>query len=150
ALNPLICEGQLHGGLAQGIGQALLEEVVYDPAGQLVSGSLGDYALPRADDLPPFTAALDEVPCRTNPLGVKGIGEVGAVGAPPAVVAAVLDALRPLGVDHLDMPLRASAVWARLRRAPGDAPGDAPGRPPAGLRGRVPAAACGAAAGLIP
>jgi carbon-monoxide dehydrogenase large subunit len=118
ALNPLICEGQLHGGLAQGIGQAVLEHVVYErESGQLLSSTFADYAMPRADDLPAFTVALDEVPCRTNPLGVKGIGEVGAVGAPPTVINAVLDALRPLGVDALDMPATPARVRDAIRRA---------------------------------
>lgn len=118
ALNPLICEGQIHGGLAQGIGQAVLERLAYDgQSGQLLSATFSDYAMPRSDDLPPFTVALAEIPCRTNPLGVKGLGELGCVGAPPAVVSAALDALRPRGVDHLDMPLSGSRVWRRLARA---------------------------------
>ena len=118
ALNPLICEGQLHGGLAQGIGQALFEHVAYDGAsGQLLSGTLTDYCLPRGDDIPAFSVALAEIPCRTNPLGVKGLGEVGSVGAPPTVIHAILDALRPLGVDHLDMPATPSRILEALRRA---------------------------------
>jgi aerobic carbon-monoxide dehydrogenase large subunit len=118
ALNPLICEGQLHGGLAQGIGQALFEHVVYDRAsGQLLSGTFTDYCMPRGDDLPAFSVALAEVPCRTNPLGVKGLGEVGSVGAPPTVIHAILDALRPLGVDHLDMPATSSRIRLALERA---------------------------------
>jgi len=118
ALNPMICEGQLHGGLAQGIGQALWEHVVYDrQSGQLLSGTFGDYCMPRADDLSPFTVALEEVPCTTNPLGVKGLGEVGSVGAPPAVVNAILDALRPLGVDHLDMPATPARIRERVQQA---------------------------------
>jgi carbon-monoxide dehydrogenase large subunit len=114
ALNPLICEGQLHGGLAQGIGQALAEHVVYDRAsGQLLSSTFAEYGMPRGDDLPSFTVALAEIPCTTNPLGVKGLGEVGSVGAPPAVIHAILDALRPLGVEAIDMP----AIPARIREA---------------------------------
>jgi carbon-monoxide dehydrogenase large subunit len=117
-LNPLICEGQLHGGLAQGIGQVVCEQVAYDrESGQLLSSTFTEYCMPRADDIPPFTVGLVEVPCRTNPLGVKGLGEVGAVGAPPAVVHAVLDALRPLGVDHIDMPLTPARVLEAIRRA---------------------------------
>ena len=120
ALNPLICEGQLHGGLAQGIGQALWEQVAYDrESGQLLSGSFGEYCMPRADDLSAFTVALEEIPCATNPLGVKGIGEVGAVGAPPVVMNAVLDALRPLGVAHLDMPATPARVREAVERAAG-------------------------------
>jgi carbon-monoxide dehydrogenase large subunit len=112
ALNPMICEGQLHGGLAQGLGQARFEHVVYDRAsGQLLSGTFTDYCMPRSDDLPPFTVALAEIPCTTNPLGVKGLGEVGSVGAPPALIHAVLDALRAGGVDHLDMPATPARVW---------------------------------------
>jgi carbon-monoxide dehydrogenase large subunit len=116
-VNPLIVHGQTHGGVAQGIGQALAEHGRYDPAtGQLLTGSLADYALPRADDLPPFEVLTDETsPCTTNPLGAKGAGEGGAIGAPPAVVSAVLDALAPLGVEHLDMPVTAETVWRALR-----------------------------------
>jgi carbon-monoxide dehydrogenase large subunit len=118
ALNPLICEGQLHGGLAQGIGQAILEEVAYDrQSGQLLSGTFAEYAMPRADDLPAFTVALAEVPCRTNPLGVKGIGEVGSVGAPPTVMNAIVDALRPLGVEHVDMPATPARIRDAVQRA---------------------------------
>ncbi len=116
-LNPLIVEGQLHGGIAQGVGQALLERVVYDPAsGQLLSGSFMDFALPRADDLPAFTTAFNVVPAADNPLGVKGIGEGPTTGSPPAVVNAVLDALAADGVTALDMPLTPERVWRALRR----------------------------------
>src|SRR3546814_3202861 len=90
----MIVDGQLHGGIAQGVGQALLEGCVYDPgSGQLLTGSFLDYAMPRADDLPALTIRRQEVPCTTNPLGVKGCGEAGAIGAPPAVINAILDAL---------------------------------------------------------
>jgi carbon-monoxide dehydrogenase large subunit len=117
-VNPLICEGQVQGGLAQGIGQALLEQVAYDrESGQLVSSTFGEYCMPRADDLPDFRMDFHEVPCRTNPLGVKGVGEAGSVGAPPTVINAILDALRPLGVDHLDMPATPARVWESVRRA---------------------------------
>jgi carbon-monoxide dehydrogenase large subunit len=116
-LNPLIVEGQLHGGIAQGIGQALLERVVYDPAsGQLLSGSFMDFALPRADDLPMLTTRLNPVIADDNPLGVKGIGEGPTTGSPPAVVNAVLDALAADGVTALDMPLTPERVWRALRR----------------------------------
>ena len=118
-VNAPIVHGQTHGGLAQGIGQAMLEEIRYDPeSGQLLTGSLMDYALPRADDLPGFKTVLDEEEATaTNLLGVKGAGESGAVGAPPAVTAAVLDALRPHRVEHLDMPLTPERVWRALRDA---------------------------------
>lgn len=118
AINPLICKGQVHGGVAQGIGQALLEHVLYDrDSGQLISGSFGDYAMPRADDLPELQTGSHDVPCKTNPLGVKGIGEGGAIGAPPAVIEAVLDALRPLGVKSIDMPATPHRVWAAIQQA---------------------------------
>ena len=117
-INPLICEGQIHGGLAQGIGQALYEQVVYDrESGQLVSSTFGEYCMPRADDLPPFAMDFHEVPCTTNPLGVKGVGEAGSVGAPPTVINAILEALRPLGVEHIDMPATPARVWESVRQA---------------------------------
>ena len=117
-LNPLIVRGQIHGGVAQGIGQALLEHAIYDrQSGQLVSGSFMDYAMPRADNMPEFDTTLEEVPCKTNPLGVKGIGESGTIGAPPTVINAVIDALRPLGVDHIDMPATPARVWQTIARA---------------------------------
>ena len=118
-VNPLLLEGQVQGGLAQGIGQALAERAVYDPAGgQLLSGSFMDYALPRAADLPPFDLQFLGEPTGANPLGVKGAGQAGAIASPPAVVAAVLDALRPLGVTHLDMPLTPERVWRAIHAAP--------------------------------
>jgi carbon-monoxide dehydrogenase large subunit len=119
-VNPMIVEGQVHGGVAQGLGQAAMERVVHDPeTGQILSGSLADYALPRADDLPAFTTGYNAHPTATNPLGVKGCGEVGAIGAPAAYVNAVLDALADLGVQHLDMPLTSETVWRAMheRRA---------------------------------
>ena len=117
-INPLICEGQIHGGIAQGLGQALCELIAYDPdTGQLLSGSFQDYAMPRAEHIPTIESELAEIPARTNPLGIKGIGESGTIGAPPAIVNAVLDALRPLGVDHIDMPLTPSRVWNAIRSA---------------------------------
>ncbi|MDE0386876.1 MAG: xanthine dehydrogenase family protein molybdopterin-binding subunit [Defluviicoccus sp.] len=119
AINPMIVEGQIHGGLAQGIGQAMLEDVVYDAAsGQPLSGSFMDYAMPRADDLPSFVSELDESqPCTHNPLGAKGCGESGSIGAPAALVAAVLDALAPLGVGDIDMPLTPERVWRAMAGA---------------------------------
>lgn len=117
-INPLLTEGQVHGGVAQGIGQALLEGCVYDEtSGQLLTGSFMDYCMPRADDLPVVEFALNEVPCANNPLGVKGCGEAGAIGAPPAVINAVIDALSPLGVRHIDMPATAERVWRAIREA---------------------------------
>ncbi|RUT28886.1 xanthine dehydrogenase family protein molybdopterin-binding subunit [Arsenicitalea aurantiaca] len=117
-INPMIVEGQVHGGLAQGIGQALLEHIVYDPdSGQLVTGTFNDYCMPRADNLGPLAMAHHNVPCLTNPIGVKGCGESGAIGAPPAIMNAILDALRPLGVAHLDMPATPSRVWAAIAAA---------------------------------
>jgi aerobic carbon-monoxide dehydrogenase large subunit len=119
-LNPLIVKGQIHGGVVQGVGQALLEHQVYDRgSGQLLSGSFMDYGMPRADLMPEIGTTLEEVPCRTNPLGVKGIGESGTIGAPPTVINALLDALRPLGVEHIDMPATPSRVWEAIARAGG-------------------------------
>ncbi|WP_422011478.1 xanthine dehydrogenase family protein molybdopterin-binding subunit [Reyranella sp.] len=117
-INPMLTEGQVQGGLAQGIGQALLEHTVYDPqSGQLLSGSLMDYALPRATDLPFFDIELVERPTDANPLGVKGSGQAGCIGAPQTVMAAVLDALRPAGVERLEMPATPSRVWEALQAA---------------------------------
>ena len=114
-LNPMLAEGQVHGGLGQGIGQALLEDCVLDPeSGQLLSGSLLDYCLPRADDLPSFAVSFDEIPCTTNALGVKGVGEAGVTGALPAVVNAVVDALSEYGLRHIDMPLNPERVWRAI------------------------------------
>jgi carbon-monoxide dehydrogenase large subunit len=117
-INPLLLRGQVHGGIAQGVGQAMLERTVYDPeSGQLLTGNLTDYALPHADTLPALEFSYNVVPCRTNPLGVKGAGEAGAIGAPPALVNAVVDALGELGIDHLDMPLTPERLWRAIRAA---------------------------------
>ena len=117
-INPMIVEGQVHGGLAQGIGQALLENCVYDrESGQLLTGSYMDYAMPRADDLPNFKIGHVCTPCTTNPLGTKGCGEAGAIGSPPAVMNAVLDALAPLGVKDMDMPASPHRVWKAIQEA---------------------------------
>jgi carbon-monoxide dehydrogenase large subunit len=117
-INPLLVHGQAHGGIAQGAGQALMERVVYDrETGQLLSGSLMDYALPRASDLPALTVDTHEVLCRTNPIGVKGAGEGGATGAPPAVINALLDALAEAGVSHIDMPATPETIWRALGAA---------------------------------
>lgn len=115
-LNRELAEAQLHGGLAQGIGQALFEETVYDSTGQPLSASLMDYALPLAKELPAFTSDFVETPSPTNPLGAKGVGESGTIGAPPAVVNAVLNALEPLGITHIDMPLRRERVWELIQQ----------------------------------
>jgi carbon-monoxide dehydrogenase large subunit len=117
-INPLLATGQIHGGVVQGIGQALYEEVCYDRnSGQLLTGSLLDYAVPHADSLPNIRSQFQETPSPTNPLGVKGIGESGSIGAPPTIVHAVLDALAPFGIAHLDMPLTPQKIWAAIRDA---------------------------------
>ena len=118
AINPLLLEGQVHGGTAQGIGQALLELGLYDAeSGQLLTGSFMDYAMPRADDMPAFDCGFLHTPCASNPLGVKGAGEAGAVGAPAAVINAVVDALHALtGMKHIDMPATREKLWRALRR----------------------------------
>jgi carbon-monoxide dehydrogenase large subunit len=119
-INPLLLRGQVQGGVAQGVGQAMLERTVFDPeTGQLVTGSLSDYCLPRAEDLPAIEFAYNVVPCRTNPLGLKGAGEAGAIGAPPALVNAIVDALSPLGIEHIDMPVTPERLWQTIRAARG-------------------------------
>jgi carbon-monoxide dehydrogenase large subunit len=115
-INPLLTIGQVQGGLAQGIGQAMLEHTVYDPdSGQLLSGSLMDYALPKAADLPDLNITLTGVPTNANPLGVKGAGQAGAMAAPQTVICAILDALAPLGVTHIDMPATPERVWRAIQ-----------------------------------
>jgi aerobic carbon-monoxide dehydrogenase large subunit len=116
-VNPMLAEGQVHGGVAQGIGQALLEHAVYDAQGQLLAGSFMDYALPRADAVPPIAVGFHPVPATTNPLGVKGCGEAGVTGALPAVMNAVIDALAARGVRDLDMPATPERIWRALRAA---------------------------------
>jgi aerobic carbon-monoxide dehydrogenase large subunit len=117
-INPLLAAGQIHGGVVQGIAQALYEEVSYDPdSGQLLTGSLLDYAVPRAEHVPNIRAYFQETPSPTNPIGVKGIGESGSIAAPPCVVHAVLDALSPFGIKHLDMPLTPPRVWSAINNA---------------------------------
>jgi len=116
-INPLLATGQIHGGVVQGIGQALYEEVCYDrDTGQLLIGSLLDYAVPHADSLPNIRSQFQETPSPTNPLGVNGTGESGSIGAPPTIVHAVLDALVPFGIAHLDMPLTPLKIWAAIQR----------------------------------
>jgi carbon-monoxide dehydrogenase large subunit len=120
-INPLLATGQVHGGVVQGIGQALYEEVSYDrETGQLLTGSLLDYPVPHADSLPKIRSQFQETPSPINPLGVKGIGESGAIGAPPTIVHAVLDALAPFGITHLDMPLTPQKIWTAIRNAGGE------------------------------
>jgi len=118
-INPMLADGQVMGGVAQGLGQALMEQAVYDEeSGQLVTGSLIDYALPRADDMPPMSLEYyEDAPTQKNPLGVKGAGEAGCCGAPPAIVNAVLDALKDLGVTHMEMPLTPETVWKAIQSA---------------------------------
>ena len=116
-VNPMIVDGQIHGGVAQGIGQALLEGAVFDESGQLNTASYLDYAMPRADDLPSFELDRTVTPCPHNPLGAKGCGEAGTIGSTPAVVNAVVDALRPMGVTDLEMPLSPQRVWAAMQQA---------------------------------
>jgi len=114
-INPMLVDGQVHGGIAQGLGQALYEEVVYDENGQLLTGSLMDYAVPKATQLPRFETHRTETPSPVNPLGVKGVGEAGTIGSTPALVNAVVDALRPFGVKHVDMPVRPEKVWRLMQ-----------------------------------
>jgi len=113
-INPMLVAGQVHGGIVQGLGQAVLENIVYDESsGQLLTASFTDYAMPRADTMPDIDFAYEEIPCKTNPLGAKGCGEAGTVGALPAVMSAIADAL---GVVHIDMPATPERVWRALRQ----------------------------------
>ena len=115
-LNPMIVEGQIHGGVVQGAGQALGENCVYDPAsGQLLTGSFMDYRMPRADDLPMIAVSTQSTRCTHNPLGVKGCGEVGTIASPATVMSAVVDALSPHGVTHLDMPATPQRIWQAIQ-----------------------------------
>lgn len=116
-VNPMVVHGQLHGGLAQGIGQALYERCVYDDSGQLLTGSFQDYCMPRADDFPNFNIAIESTPCEHNPLNAKGCAEVGSVGIPPAIINAVLDALSDLNVETIQMPATALAIWTAIQEA---------------------------------
>jgi carbon-monoxide dehydrogenase large subunit len=115
-INPLLVDGQVHGGIVQAVGQALLEEAVYDEQGQLITGELMDYAIPRAWDMPRMETARTVTPSPVNPMGVKGVGEAGTIGATPAVANAVLDALQPFGVRHIDLPLKRERIWQILRK----------------------------------
>jgi carbon-monoxide dehydrogenase large subunit len=141
-INPMVVDGQAHGGLAHGIGQALYEECVYDAQGQLLSGSFMSYCMPRASDLPMFKVGNHVTACTHNPIGVKGVGEVGAIGVPPAVINAVLDALAPLGVTHIDMPATPEKVWRAI--------GAARAAAPQGSAGTQAHAGAGGAAGTTP
>jgi carbon-monoxide dehydrogenase large subunit len=116
-LNPMLVDGQVHGGVAQGYGQALIEEVVHDEEANLLTGTLVSYLIPTAEMLPPFEVAHTETPSPLNPLGAKGIGEAGTIGSTPAVQSAVIDAVSHLGVRHIDMPAKASTVWEAIQRA---------------------------------
>ena len=116
-INPLIVEGQVHGGVAQGIAQALYEEAVYDGEGNLLTGSFADYTLPSAFDLPDIVSDRTETPATSNPLGVKGVGEAGTIASTPAVVNAIVDALRPLGVNDVPMPCTPERVWRAVTEA---------------------------------
>jgi carbon-monoxide dehydrogenase large subunit len=118
AVNPMLVTGQVHGGVVQGIGQALYEGVAYDAEGQLLTASYQDYCVPRADDIPPIAVTLDEsAPCRTNPLGAKGCGESGAIGGPPCIANGVMDALSGFGITQLPTPLTPQKVWKAIRDA---------------------------------
>jgi carbon-monoxide dehydrogenase large subunit len=114
-INPLLVDGQVQGGIVQGLGQALYEGLVYDEKGQLMNGSLMHYAVPRAASAPRLQLARTETPTPVNPLGIKGIGEAGTIGSTPAIVNAVVDALAPFGVSHIDMPLTPQKIWSMCR-----------------------------------
>jgi aerobic carbon-monoxide dehydrogenase large subunit len=125
AINPLLIDGQIHGGIVHAVGQALYEQLVYDDEGQLVTGTFVDYALPSAADVPSFETDRTETPSPTNTLGVKGVGEAATIACSPAVVASVVDALEPLGVTSLDMPLTPMRVWQAIEEARGRGEGPA-------------------------
>jgi carbon-monoxide dehydrogenase large subunit len=116
-INPMLVEGQVHGGVAQGLGEAFHEQMLYGDNGQPLTGSLMDYAVPRASDMPPLLLGETVTPNPFHPLGVKGVGEAGCNGAPPAVANAVMDALAPLGIDHIDMPYTAPKLWEAIQAA---------------------------------
>ena len=117
-INPMLVQGQVMGGYAQGIGEALLEELKYDDDGQLLTGSFSDYAMPRADDVPPLSIHTLTTPSPYNILGAKGVGEAGTIGAPAAILNAAMDALRPLGIRDLQMPLTSEKLWRAINTAP--------------------------------
>ena len=116
-INPLLVAGQVHGGVAQGIGQAIMENTIYDPeSGQMTSSSFMDYTMPRADDMPMIDLDTNEVPCLTNVLGVKGAGEAGALVAPPVLIAAITNALQEFDVSHIDMPATSERIWQLMQK----------------------------------
>jgi carbon-monoxide dehydrogenase large subunit len=117
-VNPLLVDGQVHGGIVQSVGQVLLEEAVYDDQGQLITGELMDYALPRAWDMPWMETARTVTPSPVNPLGLKGVGEAGTIGATPALANAVVDALAPFGVRHVELPTKRERIWQLMHKAP--------------------------------
>jgi len=119
AINPMLIDGQIHGGIVHGVAQALYEQVVYDADGQLVTGTFVDYALPTAAEMPSFETDRTETPSPVNSLGVKGVGEAGTIASSPTIVNAVVDALRPLGVTYMDMPLTPMRVWQAIEDAKG-------------------------------
>lgn len=121
-INPMLLDGQIVGGIAQGLGQALMEDFVYEPNGQVATGSFMDYAMPRADDIPPIRVETLNTTTSTNPLGVKGAGESGTVGATPAIISAILDALAPLGIDDIALPATPASVWAAIQKATAPCP----------------------------
>jgi carbon-monoxide dehydrogenase large subunit len=127
AINPTLIDGQIHGGIVHALGQALFERIHYDETGQLVTGTFVDYALPSAADVPSFETDRTETPSPVNSLGVKGVGEAGTIAASPTVVNAVIDALRPLGVDFVDMPLSPQAIWSAIQAAQGRSTSGDPG-----------------------
>jgi carbon-monoxide dehydrogenase large subunit len=116
-INPMIVDGMVHGGIAQGVGQALWEHGVYNDDGQLLSATMMDYAMPKADQLPSYETDRTVTPSPVNPLGVKGAGETGTIAATPTVVNAVVDALAPLGITHIDLPLTAARIWTAVKAA---------------------------------
>jgi carbon-monoxide dehydrogenase large subunit len=121
-INPLLVKGQIHGGMVQGLGQIQGEEIVYDESnGQILTASFMDYGMPRAEDVPAITVISNPSPTSSNPLGVKGVGEAGTVGALPVIMNAVVDALSPLGIRHLDMPATPYRIWATIQAAGGAA-----------------------------
>jgi carbon-monoxide dehydrogenase large subunit len=134
-VNPLLVEGQVQGGIAQSLGQALMERTVYDENGQLLTGEFMDYAIPRASDIPDYVIGHTVTPSPNNPLGIKGVGEAGTIGATPAIANAVIDALAPLGIRHLDLPLTPEKIWRAIREKKG-VPVTVTGAPPKAGRAR--------------
>ena len=119
-INPLLVEGQVQGGIAHSLGQVLFERTVYDENAQLITGEFMDYAMPRAKDIPEYLLGSTVTPSPSNPLGIKGVGEAGTIGATPAIANAVIDALSPLGIRHLDLPLLPEKIWKSIQQAKGN------------------------------